>query len=35
MRDLGSLFGISSGRVSQIVNDTYHEQARIVHDLNP
>lgn len=35
MRDLADLFNITSGRVSQIVNDTYSEVGRIAHELNP
>ena len=35
MRDLGALFNITSGRVSQIVNDTYGEAGAVAHDLNP
>lgn len=35
MRDLAERFGITSGRVSQIVNDTYNEAGAVAHDLNP
>ena len=35
MRGLADLFNISSGRVSQIVNDNYNEAGRVAHDLNP
>ena len=34
-QELADLFGISKGRVNQIINDTYGEMESVAHEFRP